>query len=205
MTFFVYCWQLYELSDDPKRKEFLDDLFSFMQKKGKEHSYTLHIYIIILLSESIIIPSFPFGWKLVVRLNCEGLFFRSCSSLSLSSSLILKTTNTTKTFLTFSLSLSFIIPLSHSPRTFFCAPLFLEWECVFSRKDVRWWDWLTEREDDDRLRIWTRHIQWLTCLAEKENERKKERKKKKDEKEIEKKNHSFYEIQLRLFIGRGRE
>lgn len=26
--------QLYELSDDPKRKEFLDDLFSFMQKRG---------------------------------------------------------------------------------------------------------------------------------------------------------------------------
>lgn len=28
-------FQLYELNDDPKRKEFLDDLFSFMQKKGK--------------------------------------------------------------------------------------------------------------------------------------------------------------------------
>ncbi|XP_072157940.1 uncharacterized protein [Bemisia tabaci] len=26
--------QLYELSDDPKRKEFLDDLFSFMQRRG---------------------------------------------------------------------------------------------------------------------------------------------------------------------------
>ncbi|XP_030752672.1 protein dead ringer isoform X2 [Sitophilus oryzae] len=26
--------QLYEISDDPKRKEFLDDLFSFMQKRG---------------------------------------------------------------------------------------------------------------------------------------------------------------------------
>ncbi|XP_067001246.1 protein dead ringer isoform X2 [Anabrus simplex] len=26
--------QLYELSDDPKRKEFLDDLFSYMQKRG---------------------------------------------------------------------------------------------------------------------------------------------------------------------------
>ncbi|XP_040399272.1 AT-rich interactive domain-containing protein 3A-like [Cygnus olor] len=29
------CWnQLYELDKDPKRKEFLDDLFSFMQKRG---------------------------------------------------------------------------------------------------------------------------------------------------------------------------
>lgn len=27
--------QLYELDSDPKRKEFLDDLFSFMQKRGE--------------------------------------------------------------------------------------------------------------------------------------------------------------------------
>lgn len=27
--------QLYELDADPKRKEFLDDLFSFMQKRGE--------------------------------------------------------------------------------------------------------------------------------------------------------------------------
>ncbi|KPJ09600.1 AT-rich interactive domain-containing protein 3A [Papilio machaon] len=27
--------KLYEISDDPQRKEFLDDLFSFMQKRGK--------------------------------------------------------------------------------------------------------------------------------------------------------------------------
>lgn len=33
----VVCPQLYELDADPKRKEFLDDLFSFMQKRG-EHS-----------------------------------------------------------------------------------------------------------------------------------------------------------------------
>lgn len=31
------CPQLYELDSDPKRKEFLDDLFTFMQKRG-EHS-----------------------------------------------------------------------------------------------------------------------------------------------------------------------
>ena len=29
------CLQLYELSNDAKRREFLDDLFSFMQKRGK--------------------------------------------------------------------------------------------------------------------------------------------------------------------------
>lgn len=29
------CLQLYELDEDPKRKEFLDDLFGFMQKRGK--------------------------------------------------------------------------------------------------------------------------------------------------------------------------
>ncbi len=36
---FLSCFdffQLYELSDEPKRKEFLDDLFAFMQKRGKE-------------------------------------------------------------------------------------------------------------------------------------------------------------------------
>lgn len=32
---FILCFQLYELSDDVKRKEFLDDLFSFMQRRGK--------------------------------------------------------------------------------------------------------------------------------------------------------------------------
>ncbi|GIY09416.1 hypothetical protein CDAR_110571 [Caerostris darwini] len=28
---------LYELSDDPRRKEFLDDLFRFMQNRGECH------------------------------------------------------------------------------------------------------------------------------------------------------------------------
>lgn len=31
----VSFFQLYEINDDPKRKEFLDDLFSYMQKRGK--------------------------------------------------------------------------------------------------------------------------------------------------------------------------
>ncbi|CAF1671457.1 unnamed protein product, partial [Adineta ricciae] len=30
----LFFFQLYELSDEPKRKEFLDDLFAFMQKRG---------------------------------------------------------------------------------------------------------------------------------------------------------------------------
>ncbi len=38
LTFFlsvcVFHMQLYELDSDPKRKEFLDNLFSFMQKRG---------------------------------------------------------------------------------------------------------------------------------------------------------------------------
>lgn len=32
--------QLYELDNDPKRKEFLDELFVFMQKRGERHSFT---------------------------------------------------------------------------------------------------------------------------------------------------------------------
>lgn len=31
----VSFFQLYEINDDPKRKEFLDDLFSYMQKRGE--------------------------------------------------------------------------------------------------------------------------------------------------------------------------
>ena len=31
----LFLLQLYELSDDTKRKDFLDDLFAFMQKRGK--------------------------------------------------------------------------------------------------------------------------------------------------------------------------
>ena len=30
----LFLLQLYEIDDNPKRKEFLDDLFSFMQKRG---------------------------------------------------------------------------------------------------------------------------------------------------------------------------
>lgn len=32
--------QLYEINDDPKRKIFLDDLFQFMQKRGKSIKYS---------------------------------------------------------------------------------------------------------------------------------------------------------------------
>lgn len=35
LSFFLSLFQLYEINDDPKRKEFLDDLFLFMQKRGK--------------------------------------------------------------------------------------------------------------------------------------------------------------------------
>ena len=28
-------FQLYEIDDNPKRKQFLDDVFSFMQKRGE--------------------------------------------------------------------------------------------------------------------------------------------------------------------------
>jgi hypothetical protein len=45
-----YFFQLYEINDDPKRKEFLDDLFSFMQKRGKSIQPVVHTgntYIVI--------------------------------------------------------------------------------------------------------------------------------------------------------------
>ena len=37
--------QLYELSDDSKRKDFLDDLFAFMQKRGKsKYKYSKAVF-----------------------------------------------------------------------------------------------------------------------------------------------------------------
>ena len=41
LLFSLSCLQLYELSDDTKRKDFLDDLFAFMQKRGKNELFTL--------------------------------------------------------------------------------------------------------------------------------------------------------------------
>jgi len=42
-TTMLFClFQLYEINDDPKRKEFLDDLFSFMQKRGKSIQSVVH-------------------------------------------------------------------------------------------------------------------------------------------------------------------
>lgn len=35
LNFFFVFFKLYELDNDPKRKEFLDDLFTFMQKRGR--------------------------------------------------------------------------------------------------------------------------------------------------------------------------
>lgn len=39
---FCFLFQLYELDSDPKRKEFLDDLFTFMQKRGKNSLQKLY-------------------------------------------------------------------------------------------------------------------------------------------------------------------
>lgn len=36
--FFSFNSQLYELDSDPQRKEFLDELFVFMQKRGKKNN-----------------------------------------------------------------------------------------------------------------------------------------------------------------------
>ena len=41
-------FQLYGMSDEPERREFLDDLFSFMQKKGKWIALKFIFYILAL-------------------------------------------------------------------------------------------------------------------------------------------------------------
>lgn len=47
--FFSICKQLYELDNDPQRKEFLDDLFVFMQKRGKIQRWSLLLLKIFVL------------------------------------------------------------------------------------------------------------------------------------------------------------
>ena len=36
LLIYIHILQLYEIDDNPKRREFLDELFTFMQKRGKE-------------------------------------------------------------------------------------------------------------------------------------------------------------------------
>lgn len=38
---FHFSLQLYEINNDPKRKEFLDDLFTFMKDRGKKSSHLI--------------------------------------------------------------------------------------------------------------------------------------------------------------------
>lgn len=42
--------KLYELDSDPNRKEFLDDLFTFMQKRGEKRQFSSHILLCVLLT-----------------------------------------------------------------------------------------------------------------------------------------------------------
>ena len=57
LTFSLLIFQLYELDGDPKRKEFLDDLFNFMQKRGKLGK----LHIIFTFNE----------WRSYGNVNCE--------------------------------------------------------------------------------------------------------------------------------------
>ena len=42
-SFFLFFSQLYELNDDAGRKAFLDELFDFMQKRGKSLNFVVFI------------------------------------------------------------------------------------------------------------------------------------------------------------------
>lgn len=44
---FAFTSQLYELDNDPQRKEFLDDLFVFMQKRGKTELYGIQTCLVL--------------------------------------------------------------------------------------------------------------------------------------------------------------
>lgn len=49
----LVCVQLYEMSDDVKRKEFLDELFTFMQKRGKSAVDTIVLFQNIFICFSL--------------------------------------------------------------------------------------------------------------------------------------------------------
>lgn len=53
---FCYLLQLYELDNDPKRKEFLDDLFTFMQKRGME----LLVFLFCLQFQTYFLSMHPY-------------------------------------------------------------------------------------------------------------------------------------------------
>ena len=72
--------QLYELTDDPQRKEFLDDLFAFMQKRG-EYAFTysfacahLHIFASLESFTSILLSFIFVLIDSVVGYNMFRLF-----------------------------------------------------------------------------------------------------------------------------------
>jgi hypothetical protein len=51
---FIYIFQLYEIDDNPKRKEFLDELFTMMQKRGKKINWRLIICFWILEKSNLL-------------------------------------------------------------------------------------------------------------------------------------------------------
>lgn len=65
--------QLYEINDDPKRKEFLDDLFSFMQKRGKLVAFfanLVYAYTGVPPNWEFFFPAF--SRNLILKQNCHG-------------------------------------------------------------------------------------------------------------------------------------
>jgi len=82
----LFClFQLYEINDDPKRKEFLDDLFSFMQKRGKSIQFVVHRqYVYRGDDKSLTLPTsrcvlfvgenISFDASLVVYINSTNIY-----------------------------------------------------------------------------------------------------------------------------------
>ena len=63
-------FQLYEIDDNPKRKEFLDELFSLMQKRGK---CSQKISLFTLLADPAYF-AFNFPWKfdsIIILVTCN--------------------------------------------------------------------------------------------------------------------------------------
>lgn len=69
--------QLYELDSDPKRKEFLDDLFSFMQKRGMckvNHPFPAQKYLHLTSYRVLYHPDLSKVFPLCTHINTQLIF-----------------------------------------------------------------------------------------------------------------------------------
>ena len=77
-----FFFQLYEIDDNPARREFLDELFAFMQKRGESQIriiVTTHSFSLLLLQQKLVWVS-RLGWPRT-EISETRFFYESISKL----------------------------------------------------------------------------------------------------------------------------